>query len=825
MTLLRSALGSCVALALLAAPAAAEEHAAVSPAVLGLDPLATTTLGVRDAVARDCTAQQLAGRRGVATSRYRAASDGQVTFRLAGTGDWDLAVFDRTGTLVGSSAAFNANEVAQVGVREGTELLVQACRRSGRARTATLTTQLARVDWSALPGIEGKVSMVKVAVDSGSDIDRLERLGFDVTHDITEGGANVVLYGAQDLAKLRKVGLPFTTVVDDMLAKRRADRAEQLAWAKTLPRGRSSLPSGRSDYRVLADYQNELKQLAEKHPTLVRPFNFKEKTLQGRDIQALEISENVQNGDDGRPVLFINGIHHAREWPAAEATMEFAHELVKGYGTNPRITKIMRDTRVVVQPLTNLDGFQVARSTVEDPEPDAELGGAYQTAAGVVIFGGSLSYKRKNCNPLVPIPATTFPCPLAIGVDNNRNYPDSWGGPGASSNPNDQSYRGPSPASEPETRAVDAFASSVNDTVLLSMHNVAAKVLRPPGLESLGFAPDEESLKALGKKMADATGYTNEYGWQLYDTTGTTSDWSYAALNNYAYTIETGPAAGDFHGNYKVHVVDQYDGTGKRKGQGLREAFLAAAEWARDGSRHSRIVGRSQPGATLRITKKFVSETSPVCLVADPLPAGVDYCGPAGAVQKVDEKVDITMTVPASGKVEWWLNPSTRPFVQKKGGRETYTLTCEQDGKVVETHEVFLARGDVKKLDLPCGGKLPPENVAIPAIPNVTGQVPSPPRAVAPSAARKLGVRVVSVKRRGRRARVSLAVTGGALRNAVVTLLDKRGKTLGRARVKSLSGKKTVSIKSRRSLRRGTYRIRISGAGLAGAITRSAKVR
>jgi hypothetical protein len=830
MTLLRrSALGSCLAVAMLAAPAAASEQHAHGPrtvAVEGLDALSTSSLTASRAVKRDCVAQPLAGRRGVATTTYRAAGDGQVTFRLAGTGDWDLAVFDSAGTLVASSAAFNASEVAQVGVREGTRLLVQACRRSGRAKSATLTSQLARVDWDSVPGVHGKISMVRVAVKDGAQIGKLEAAGFDVTHDVSAEGANVVLYGDEDLAKLRKTGLSFTTVIDDMVANRRAQQAEQREWAR-LVGGRSALPSGRTDYRVLADYQNELKEMAEKHPSLVRPFNIG-KSLQGRDIQALEITENAQDGDDGRPVLFLNGIHHAREWPAAESIMEFAHELIKGYGKDPRVTKILRDTRVVVQPFTNPDGFQVSRSTVNDPDANGEMAGVYQTATGVVIFGGSLSYKRKNCNPLVPVPATTYPCPLAIGVDPNRNYPEGWGGPGASSNPNDQGYRGSGPSSEPETRAVIDFSSKSNTTILLSMHNVAAKVLRPPGLKKDGMAPDEDGLKGLGKVIADAAGYTNEYGYQLYETTGTTKDWVYAALGVYGYTVELGPASGDFHGNYKVHVVDQYEGAGRLKGRGLREGFLASAEWARDPSKFSRVAGRSVPGRTLRLTKKFQTETSPVCLIVDPTVV-TDICAVPGAVQKVDEKVDMTMTVGKNGKFEWWVNPSTRPFVFKKGGRETYTLTCEDDGKVIETREVFVARGDIAQLgDIPCGGKIPSDAASAPsapAAPAAGAPAPADVRGGAPSAtAKQLAVRVLSVKRSGKRARIVLSVTGGAVRNAVVTLLDKRGKRVGSARVKSLAGRKTITVKSRRSLRRGTYRVRVTGAGMAAA-TRAVKLK
>jgi hypothetical protein len=174
----------------------------------------------------------------------------------------------------------------------------------------------------------------------------------------------------------------------------------------------------------------------------------------------------------------------------------------------------------------------------------------------------------------------------------------------------------------------------------------------------------------------------------------------------------------------------------------------------------------------------------------------------------------MTMTVPANGRFEWFVNPSTRPFVARKGGRETYTLTCEDAaGNVLETREVFVARGDVARLDVACGGALPAEG---PAPTNSLGApVPASPRATAPSK-RRLSVRVVSVKRRGKRARVVLQVSGGTLRNAVVSLLDRRGRRLGAARVKTLrSGRRTVTVRARRTLRRGTVRVRVSATGLA----------
>ena len=40
----------------------------------------------------------------------------------------------------------------------------------------------------------------------------------------------------------------------------------------------------------------------------------------------------------------------------------------------------------------------------------------------------------------------------------------------------------------------------------------------------LGLAPDEPRLKKLGDAMAAATGYTSQYGWELYDTSGMPAD-------------------------------------------------------------------------------------------------------------------------------------------------------------------------------------------------------------------------------------------------------------------------------------------------------------
>ena len=140
-------------------------------------------------------------------------------------------------------------------------------------------------------------------------------------------------------------------------------------------------------------------------------------------------------------------------------------------------------------------------------------------------------------------------------------------------------------------------------------------MLRPNGVHPdtighdgrpVGNAPDEEGLKALGAKMTAANGYANIHGWELYDTTGTTEDWSYNATGGYGYTFEIGPD--EFHPPFPK-VVDEYLGAGEYAGKGNREAYLAALENTVDTATHSVLAGKAPAGATLRLRKQFSTPT------------------------------------------------------------------------------------------------------------------------------------------------------------------------------------------------------------------------
>ena len=270
-----------------------------------------------------------------------------------------------------------------------------------------------------------------------------------------------------------------------------------------------------------------------------------------------------------------------------------------------------------------------------------------------------------------------MPCELQNGVDPNRNYGEGWGGIGATMNPYGQTYRGTGPWSEPETQAVHEYTRTRQVTNLITLHNVAALVLRPPGRHADGLAPDEPRLKELGDAMADATGYTSQYGWQLYDTSGTTEDWNYAAAGTFGYTIEVGP-----DGRLLPHAVRDRrrrpSGTahGDHAGQGMREALMLSLESAANPADHSVIEGTRARGPRAP-RQEAVPDADEPGLPDRARRSGRGSVPGRGRPIAVDDFIESTMVVPSGGKFTFHVTPSTRPFVAARRD-EVVSVTREE---------------------------------------------------------------------------------------------------------------------------------------------------
>jgi hypothetical protein len=614
------------------------------------------------AVDRSCTAERLSSGSGFSQDTVTMPSAGAVTATLdAAGGDWDLAVFDAaTGETVAGSAYSGSAEVASGYAVAGRRLVVQACRLSGGSSTASVSVDSRSIDTSNVP----KVQMVRVSTPNRERKNELVSLGLDVTEHGGPGYLEVVLYGAEDAQKLVANNFVYTVEVPDMAVQASRDRAADTRFAAA--NAASELPSGNTTYRRLFDYSEDMKRLAREHPDLVRPITLNHLTHEGRPVEGIEIATNP-NARDGRPVFLQMGLHHAREWPSGEHAMEWAYELIVGYRNgDARVRSLVESTRTIVVPVVNPDGFTASREAgqlyMHGDGHHTDLDGSGDISDPEFILAAAANpneYRRKNCafpegeGGSCLQPTTGI---VGFGTDPNRNYGAFWGGPGSSSNPLTQTYHGAGPFSEPETQNVRELVSTRQVTTLITNHTFSNLVLRPPGLASQGLAPDEPALKALGDSMAAENGYSSQYGWQLYDTTGTTEDWSYSATGGFGYTFEIGDLG--FHPPFAETVAEWNGTTDDATGGGNREAYYKAQANTADATNHSVLAGRAPANAVLRLTKTFEMPTFDGSTFTDTL--------------------DTTMQVGADGVFDWHVNPSTRPLVQKESGRPATGEPSEQ---------------------------------------------------------------------------------------------------------------------------------------------------
>jgi hypothetical protein len=465
---------------------------------------------------------------------------------------------------------------------------------------------------------------------------------FDDTHARPAPGTVELLLWPGDRQRLDKLGMPYRIVVHDLVARDLA--ASDGATAPDV----SAPGPPRTAYRRIAEYEADLRTLVTTYPNLARLIELPEPTLEGRKVYGIEIASNVA-GQDGRPVFYMDGVHHAREWPASEMVMMFGWDLLESYGADARVTAIVDSVRTILVPVQNPDGFHHSRESAVD---QSLLGG---------VAGGQEGYWRKNrrsfTGATVPVVQKN---PDAYGTDPNRNYAFEWGDDegGSSDFQFDQTYRGTAPFAEPECRNVRGIILGRAVTAMISHHTYGRLVLRPWG-HTFDDPPDEAILKSLGDQMGAITKYKSQKGLSLYATTGTTDDWAYAATGSLGYTFEHGTA---FHPSYGSTIPSMYNTN--------RPAFLLLAEAAGNPAYHSVLRGRAvgpdgQPvTAELALDKEFDTR----------LWKSGDGNNPTGQ-KTIHETIHDESATGPDGTFEWHLNPSTRPTEIDAGRTESYRVT------------------------------------------------------------------------------------------------------------------------------------------------------
>ena len=477
---------------------------------------------------------------------------------------------------------------------------------------------------------------------------------FDDTHAMHADGSIELLLWPGDRRKLDAIGVEYELFTPRQGGPQVARNTLSLA----------AQPGERAAYRRLGDYVTDIQALATKYPLQASAFTMPERSLEGRQVWGIEIADDVVAArTDGRPVFWVDGVHHSREWPSSELTMMFAFDLLESFGTDARISALMTKVRFIIVPVMNPDGFNHSREAAID----------HSTADAGQQFAYWRKNKRSVTGQLYGMGQTNGHLNAdAHGTDPNRNYPFFWGGEGGgATDPTSQTYGGSAPYAEPESRNVASVMKANQVTAYLTNHTHGKLCMRPWGFTN-DPSPDDDFQFDLGAQMCEFHGYNNQIGLSLYPTAGTSRDWSYAALRTIVYTFEHLKA---FHPDYVANIPGAYASN--------RPAWLLLAEAAANPANHMVLTGRVVDAAgapvvtEVALSKEFKTPTAVQVKAGKPN---------EGVAEKILSKA---VTRP-DGTFEIHANPSTRPFniMLDETARETWTVTAGST-----TREVYGDRG------------------------------------------------------------------------------------------------------------------------------------
>ena len=351
------------------------------------------------------------------------------------------------------------------------------------------------------PNFHDGESVVRATIRSARDVRTLLVLSKDaLTHRLDYGPADFI-FDAKGLAALKASGIPFEVQVADLGPLLRAD------FDARMNQGDGGVAGGDffAAFRTIDEIYAKLDAWVAQRPDLVTPFTIGT-SLEGRPIRGIRITKAAA----GSPGVLFNATQHAREWGATTTSLYIANQLVNGYGVDSRVSALLDRAWIDVIPVCNPDGYVHTWTT------------------------NRLWRKNRRNNG-----DGTF------GVDLNRNWAFQWGGGGASTITSDETYRGPSAFSEPESAALrDYFIANTTLAGHIDFHSYSQLVLSPWGYTT-ALAPNNDAFLALGNEMKDAIRRTNGVNYTagpiastLYIASGSSVDHAYGAHGVPSYTIE-----------------------------------------------------------------------------------------------------------------------------------------------------------------------------------------------------------------------------------------------------------------------------------------------
>ena len=177
-------------------------------------------------------------------------------------------------------------------------------------------------------------------------------------------------------------------------------------------------------------------------------------TRKGREVWAYHLSDADNTTAEGtvrEGAFVLNGGIHAREWQSPEAVTGIIERLMANQDDQGFYQYLLENTNIIILPVLNVDGFlqtqrfpdRVMETTFPDDPPDWPRDGRMRRKN---LLGADEELTTEGDN--------------LFGVDLNRNNNPWWATNPARSSSDNRSlvHHGSAPASEPETRALQATA-------------------------------------------------------------------------------------------------------------------------------------------------------------------------------------------------------------------------------------------------------------------------------------------------------------------------------------------------------------------------------
>ncbi len=262
--------------------------------------------------------------------------------------------------------------------------------------------------------------------------------------------------------------------------------------------------------------RDELYRLARRNPQLIK-LEVIGKTHQGRELIALKLTQGARGVTDGsRPAVLYSSLQHAREWISVEVNRRTLRRFVDRWRAGDKATKsLLKEAELWFVIVANPDGYQYSfenerlwRKNLRDNNGDDKI-------------------------------------TVGDGVDPNRNFDEHWGydNEGSSPDPADETYRGPSAGSEPETKAMSGLIDRIKPKFQSNLHSFGEWLLYPQGWQVGTLDADNPLYVALAgtdAKPAIAGFNPGQSADTLYVTNGETTDYAETSAGTIAYTPELG---------------------------------------------------------------------------------------------------------------------------------------------------------------------------------------------------------------------------------------------------------------------------------------------